>query len=406
DYKPSLDRLHGQRFDPGRGQLVESVTNSPGFKVLRSPFGFRRYGESGRWVSDVFPETAKLVDKFAFLMSMTSPTNVHGLASYMQNTGSTIPGFPCAGAWVSYALGSMNRDLPNFVVLPDAKGLPYNNLGNFSSGFLPVEHQGTVIHASRKSPISFLNPPAGATGLSAESERDGLQLFRALGRSFAAKAPQDSRIRARVEAYEMAARLQLSAPELFDLRGESAATKKLYGLDAGSTKEFGNRCLLARRMVERGVRFVQVWSGAGGPTNNWDNHGNISTELPNMAKQTDLPVAGLIRDLESRGLLEDTLVMWTTEFGRMPFSQGQAGRDHNGGTFVTWLAGGGVREGVSVGQSDPWGWKAVEKITSHDLYATMLELLGLDHHELTYSHQGFDRKLSDVEGEVIDDIVA
>lgn len=211
---------------------------------------------------------------------------------------------------------------------------------------------------------------------------------------------------ARLESYEMAARMQLSAPEVFDLSRESGATRKLYGLDREVTRDYGHRCLLARRMVERDVRFVQVWSGPGGPSNNWDNHANIHTELPYMANQVDQPIAGLIRDLKSRGLLEDTLVVWTTEFGRMPFSQGQSGRDHNGGTFVTWLAGGGIQPGVAVGQSDEWGWRAAKPYWCYDLHATILHLLGLDHEKLTFRHQGIDRRLTDVHGHLIRDILA
>jgi hypothetical protein len=406
DHKPALEKLNGQKFDPGGNQLVESVTGSAGFKVLKSPFKFTRHGQSGRWVSGVLPATAGIVDDLTFLMSMVSKSNVHGLASYMQNTGFILPGFPAMGAWISYALGRLNDNLPAFVVLPDPRGLPYNNQGNFSAAFLPAAHSGTIVRASDPVPIHDLLPPPEAKHVTAASEADGLALLRQLNAKHLAQNPGDTRLEARIESYELAARMQATAPELLDLAGESDATKKLYGLDDKVTEDFGRRCLIARRMLERGVRFVQVWSGAGGPTKNWDNHANIESELPFMANQTDRPTAALVKDLKARGLLEDTLVIWTTEFGRMPFSQGQNGRDHNGGTFVTWLAGGGLRPGVAYGQSDEWAWKAQTPIYCYDLHATVLHLLGIDHAKLTFRHNGIDRRLTDVHGHVIEEILA
>ena len=409
DPKPRLTQLNDQAFDPGAGQLVESVTGSPGFKVLASPFEFKQYGRSGRWVSSVFPHMAGLVDELAFLTSMTSPTNVHGLGSYLQNTGFTLPGFPCVGAWVSYGLGKLNKNLPEFIVMPDPDGLPYNNLGNFSAGFLPAKHQGVVINAGPDSngttPVPFLFPPKDARQITPQSERAGRELLAQLNGAFAGRFPSNSELDARVSSYEMAARMQLSAPEVFDLKSESAATKALYGLDHEETSDFGRRCLIGRRMMERDVRFVQIWSGAGGPSNNWDNHANIQEQLPFMSRQVDQPISGLIKDLKSRGMLDETLVVWTTEFGRMPFSQGEAGRDHNGGTFVTWLAGGGVKPGVAIGESDEWGWKARSPIQCYDLHATMLHLLGVDHERLTVRHQGIDRRLTDVHGRVLKEIL-
>lgn len=406
DPKPRLDALHGQAFDPGAGQLVESVTSSPGFKVLRSPFPFRQHGQCGRWVSSVFPHMAGIVDDLAFLMAMTSKTNVHGLGSYLQNTGFTLPGFPCMGAWISYALGRINENLPEFIVLPDPKGLPYNNLGNFAAGFLPARHQGTVINASDDSPINYLFPPAEASHVTRRSEDAGLRLLQSLNRGYAERHPEDTQLEARLASYELAARMQLSAPEVFDLSKESAAVRRLYGLDQEKTADFARRCITGRRLLEHGVRFVQIWSGPGGPSNNWDNHADIHTQLPYMAEQVDQPIAGLIRDLKSRGMLDDTLVVWTTEFGRMPFSQGQAGRDHNGGTFVTWLAGAGIRPGSSHGSSDEWGWKAVTPTYCYDLHATILHLLGIDHEQLTVRHGGIDRRLTDVHGRVLSEILA
>mgnify|MGYP001428950167 FL=1 len=405
DHKPVLAELSGKKFDPGDGRLVESVTNSPGFKVLKSPFKFRQHGGCGRWVSEVLPHMASVVDDLAFLMSMNSPTNVHGLASYMQTTGFTLPGFPCLGAWISYALGRINQNLPEFIVMPDPKGLPYNNLGNFTSGFLPSRHQGTVINASDSSPVRYLFPPAEAVHINAASEQASRDVLNVLNENHASLTPGDSRLEARIQSLEMVARMQLSVPELFDIEGESQAVRRLYGMDEKNTGDFAKRCILGRRMLERGVRFVQIWSGAGGPAKNWDNHANIDTELPYMTRQVDKPIAGLIKDLKSRGMLEDTLVIWTTEFGRMPFSQGQAGRDHNGGTFVTWLAGGGVQGGTAYGQSDQWGWKSETGTTSHDMHAIILHLLGIDHEQLTVRYNGVDRRLTDVHGQVIRDIL-
>jgi hypothetical protein len=406
DPKPRLAQLDGQKFDPGAGQLVESVTNSPGFKVMKSPFEFKQYGQSGRWVSSVFPHQATCVDDLTFLMSMVTKSNVHGLASYMQNTGFVLPGYPCMGAWISYALGRINENLPAFVVLPDPKGLPYNNQGNFSAGFLPVAHQGTLVKASAPVPINDLFPPPDMKHVTKESEADGLDLLRRMNRRHLEQSLGDSRLEARIESYELAARMQASAPELLDLLGETEATKKLYGLDDKVTEDFGRRCLTARRMLERGVRFVQVWSGPSGPTKNWDNHANIHTELPYMANQVDKPIAALVKDLKSRGLFDDTLVIFTTEFGRMPFSQGQSGRDHNGGTFVTWLAGAGLKPGIAHGESDEWGWKARAPLYCYDLHATVLHLLGIDHEKLTFRHNGTDRRLTDVHGHVIEQILA
>ena len=406
DHKPVLANLNGKRFDPGDGRLVESVTKSPGFKVLKSPFEFRQHGGCGRWVSEVLPHMASVVDDLAFLMSMNSPTNVHGLGSYMQTTGFTLPGFPCMGAWISYALGQINQNLPEFIVMPDPKGLPYNNLGNFTSGFLPARHQGTVINASDSRPVRYLFPPAEARHINAASEQTSRDVLNALNEKHASRTPGGTQLEDRIQSLEMAARMQLSVPELFEMKGESQATKNLYGMNEKNTEDYARRCILGRRMLERGVRFVQIWSGAGGPSKNWDNHANIHSELPYMTRQVDKPIAGLIKDLKTRGMLEDTLVIWTTEFGRMPFSQGQAGRDHNGGTFVTWFAGGGVKGGTSFGQSDRWGWKSDNGTTSHDMHATILDLLGVNHKKLTVRHNGIDRRLTDVHGQVIRDLIA
>ena len=406
DYKPKLAELDGKKFDPGGDVKLESVTNSPGFKVLKSPFKFAQHGQCGRWVSEVFPHLAGRVDDLTFLMSMASKTNVHGPASYMQNTGFILPGFPAMGAWISYALGNLKDNVPAFVVLPDPKGLPYNNQGNFGAGFLPVKHAGTIIRPNLPEPIADLRPPKSAGYITPESEKAGLDLLNRLNREHLAENPGDSRLEARIASYELAAKMQLSGPELLDIQKETEATRKLYGLDDKVTEPFGRNCLIARRMIERGVRFVQVWSGAGGPKDNWDNHANIKTELPAIARTVDKPIAGLLLDLKSRGLFADTLLIWTTEFGRMPFSQGQGGRDHNAGTFVTWLAGAGVKPGIAHGQSDEWAWKSPTPTYCYDLHASVLYLLGIDHTKLNFRHNGIDRRLTDVHGHVIESILA
>ncbi|MEK0448840.1 MAG: hypothetical protein RL088_1108 [Verrucomicrobiota bacterium] len=404
DYKPALEKLHGQMIGPK--EKPEGFT-APAGAIMKSPFQFAQHGQSGRWVSSVFPEQAKLVDEMAFLMAMQSKTNVHGPGTYMMNSGFLLPGFPCMGAWISYALGSLTDNLPTFVVLPDERGLPYNQRACFSSGFLPAVHQGTVINAASPQPVPDLFASDSFAFANRASDADGLSLLEKINRRHAANNPGDSRLDARIASYELAAKMQLSAPEAFDLSHESESTRAAYGLDNKTTQGFGRRCLLARRLIERGVRFVQLWSGPQGAANNWDNHGNIQTELPPMAASVDKPIATLLRDLKSRGLSEDTLVIWTTEFGRTPFAQGSLGRDHNGGTFVSWLWGAGIKGGVAFGESDEIGYKAaVNKTYCYDLHATVLHLLGIDHEKLTVRQNGIDRRLTDVHGHVIKDVLA
>ncbi len=406
DYKPQLIARHGQKFDPGSGARVEASVSIPG-AVMKSPFEWAQHGQCGRWVSSALPHLAKHVDDMAFLMAMHSASNVHGPASYLQTSGFVLPGFPCAGSWISFALGSLADNVPAFVALPDGRGLPYNGRSAFTSGFLPANHQGTIINASAPQPMTHLQPPAGATHITATSRQEGFELLREMNHAYAADRPDDSRLTARIETYELAARLQLAAPELLDLNGESEATKKLYGMDQPHTVDFGKRCLLSRRMIERGVRFVQVWSGHGGGSDNWDNHGDIPKELGSAARSMDQPAAALLMDLKARGLLEDTLLVWTTEFGRMPFSQGSVGRDHNGGTFVSWFAGAGIKPGVSFGESDEWSWQAQRDITtSYDFHATILHLLGINHEKLNFRNSGIDRRLTDVHGRVVHEILA
>lgn len=404
DYKPELDRLHGQKLGPK--EKPEGFVAMPG-ALMKSPFKFKQHGESGRWVSEVFPHQAKWVDEMAFLMAMASKTNVHGPATYMMNSGFTLPGFPCLGAWTSYALGNLTENLPTFVVLPDAKGLPYNQRGPFSSGFLPAVHQGTVINSVGPRAVPDLFPDERFRFANPDADRDGLALLRKMNEAHAAARAGDTRLESRIRSYELAAKMQLSAPEAFDLGKETEPTRQAYGLDDKVTEEFGRRCLLARRLCERGTRFVQVWSGPQGAVNNWDNHASIRRELPPMAASVDKPIAALLEDLKQRGLLEDTLLIWTTEFGRTPFAQGGDGRDHNGGTFVTWMAGAGIKAGAAHGQSDDWGYKtAAGKTYCYDLHATILHLMGIDHERLTVRQNGIDRRLTDVHGHVVNEILA
>jgi uncharacterized protein DUF1501 len=404
DYKPELARLHGQMLGPK--EKPEGFTGEVG-AVMKTPFEFKQHGQSGRWVSTVFPHQAKWVDELAFLMAMTTKTNVHGPGSYMMNTGFLLPGFPCMGAWISYALGNLTEDLPAFVVLPDARGLPYNQRANFSAGFLPAKHQGTVINAGATPPVPDLFADKKRTFATGQADRDTMSLLQRVNRRHAAEHPGDSRLEARIAACELAARMQLSAPEAFDISRESELTRRLYGLDDKVTEDFGRRCLLARRLVERGTRIVQVWSGPQGATQNWDNHASIEKELPPIAASVDQPIAALLGDLKARGLLADTLVVWTTEFGRTPFAQNGVGRDHNGGTFVSWMAGAGIKPGVAYGRSDDLGYKAVEGVTyCYDFHATILHLMGIDHTKLTFRTGGIDRRLTDVHGEVVHEILA
>lgn len=406
DYKPLLIQQHGKPFDPGG--KVELFQSSPG-ACMKSPWDWKRYGQSGKWISDLVPHIGSCVDDIAFIHSMVATSNIHGPATFMQNTGFVLPGFPHMGSWISYGLGSMTENLPTFVVLPDPRGFAPNGAANWAAGFLPAAHQGTMIRVGKPNPIYDLFPPPNAHHISQESENEGMALLRHFNEQHRAQREGDSRLDARIASYEMAARLQLSAPGILDISGESDLTRKLYGIDHPSTEDMGRRCLTARRLLERGVRFVQIWSGAdnGFPRRNWDNHEDIARDHGEMGLSMDKPVAGLLKDLKARGLLDDTILLWTTEFGRMPCAQGTQGRDHNPFTFTNWLAGGGIRGGITYGTSDEWSYKAAENPTyCYDVHATILHLLGIDHTQLTFRHNGIDRRLTDVHGHVIHEILA
>lgn len=404
DYKPLLIQKNGEAWDPG--EKVELFQSTPG-KVMASPWNWKQYGQCGKWISDLAPNLGGCVDDIAFVHSMISKSNVHGPATFMQATGFVLPGFPSMGAWISYGLGSLNENLPTFVVLPDSRGFAPNGPQNWSAGFLPASHQGTMIRPGAKNPIADLFPPEGI--VTDDAERDSHALLKTLNERHLETRSGDSRLEARIRSYEMAAKLQLSAPEALDLSNEPAAIKTEYGLDDKTTEDFGRNCLVARRLLERGVRFVQVWSGAdnGHPRRNWDSHEDLAKDHGELGRGMDQSCAAFLKDLKRRGLLDDTIVLWTTEFGRMPCSQGSKGRDHNPFGFTNWLAGGGIKGGTSYGATDEWSYKAVEKPSyCYDIHATVLHLLGINHEKLTVRHNGIDRRLTDVHGRVIEQIVA
>ncbi|MCG6158282.1 DUF1501 domain-containing protein [Rubinisphaera margarita] len=418
DHKPMLDRHHGEPSD--FGEHVEAFQNGLG-PWMKSPFAFAPYGENGKRLSEVVQPLGDCVDDIAFVHNMVGKTGVHSQATYLQATGFQRPGFPGMGSWVSYGLGSENENLPTFVVLPDHRGYASNGPKNWGAAFLPASSQGTVIFPQRENPIEDLN--AKAEFVTAKGDRDGLALLRELNHRFEEERPGDSRLEARIRSYELAAAMQLSAPEALDLSDEPLHVLKAYGLDrAGATypdqinapeeeEYFGRKCLIARRLLERGVRFVQIWSGNdnGFPRRNWDSHEDVQRDHDPLARGMARGAAALIKDLKERGLLEDTIVHWTTEFGRMPSSQGGRGRDHNPYVFTNWLCGGGIQGGISHGPSDEWGYKPLDRnhpTQVYDIHATMLHLLGIDHTRLTVRHDGIDRRLTDVHGHVISDILS
>lgn len=405
DYKPELTKRQGKPFDP-EGKLT-FFASKPG-NCQQSWWPFRQHGACGRWMSDLFPKLAHCVDDMAFIHSMQSKSALHGPAMFMANSGFILPGFPSMGAWVTYGLGSPSEDLPAFVVLPDPRGLPPGGVLNWGSGFLPAIHQGTVLQTdAEKPPIADLFPPKGYINTSEQKSRDFLQ---ALNRRHASLRPENTELEARIAAYELAARLQLSAPEATGIHGESALTQKLYQLEDEDIGPFGRQCLLARRLVERGVRFVQIFCGAENTTAkkirpNWDSHEDLVRDHGYWGRVLDSGAAALLTDLKSRGMLENTLVICNTEFGRQPAAQGK-GRDHNPGAFTAWMAGGGIQGGTSHGSTDELGYKAAENPAyCYDLHATALHLLGLDHEKLSYYHNGIQRRLTDVHGEVIKEII-
>jgi hypothetical protein len=396
DPKPELDRRHGERL-PGK---IDVLFGNPG-PLMRSPFSFNRYGQSGAWVSELFPNVARHVDEVTFLKACTANSNNHAPALLQMNTGVTRVGRPSAGAWVTYGLGSVNRNLPGYVVMHDYRSVPVGGAPNWGSGFLPAAYQGVPFRPGRR-PVLYLERP-GSTD--ATRQRAQLDLLKEFNERHRAAHPGETELEGRIESFELAFRMQSEAPEVVSLDGETEATRHLYGMDEPATEPYGSRLLLARRLVERGVRFVQVYSG--GTKANWDAHDALESNHRERCHETDKPIAGLLQDLKQRGLLKDTLVIWGAEFGRMPISQGSDGRDHNPNAFLMWLAGGGVKAGFSHGASDDLGYMpAKDPVSVHDFHATLLHLLGLDHKRLTYEHDGRSFRLTDVSGRVVEEILA
>jgi hypothetical protein len=403
DYKPELEKRDGQElpgFDPNTGFFNQQVG-----PLMKSPFRWRQHGQCGKWVSELFPHLSRHVDKMAFIHSLWTDSNNHAPALFKMNSGMSRMGFPCVGSWVTYGLGSESQDLPAFCVMYDTlgRGIPKGHSLNWGAGFLPSIYQGTAFKPQGQ-PIDNLERPAD---LSAQRQRQQLDLLARLNRLHTREVDEPE-FSARMETFELAYRMQMAAPEALDLSRETEETRRLYGLDHPKAGHFARQCLIARRLVERGVRFVQIYSGGMENDLSWDGHNNIAKNHSGFAAETDQPIAALLTDLERRGLLQQTLVIWGGEFGRLPIVQkGSGGRDHNPHAMTYWLAGGGIRGGVSYGATDEIGFKAVENRASvHDLHATILHLLGLDHKKLTYRYNGRDFRLTDVYGSVIEPILA
>jgi hypothetical protein len=400
DYKPLLEKYHGR--DPHSVFKVEPTQFNNVGRVMASPWKFRQRGQSGLWVSDLFPHVAGCIDDLCVVRSMVSKFPEHTSANYFLHTGSGLQGRPSMGSWFSYGLGSLNKNLPGFIVLNGGL-IPPGGLDNFNSGFLPAAYQGSIFRAA--------DPPvANIRRLEAtdRQQRGKLDLLRRLDESVAARSGHADAIESAIANYETAYRMQTAVPELMDIKGETAMTKRLYGLDAeyGPTRTFGTQCLIARRLIERGARFIELTCPKVGG-DRWDQHSNLKQGHENNARAVDRPIAALLKDLKSRGMLHDTLVVWAGEFGRTPFAQGGDGRDHNPFGFTIWMAGGGVKGGFVHGETDEWGYKTVaNKVEIHDLHATMLHILGVDHKRLTVRFGGRDMRLTDVHGEIVKDILA
>jgi len=399
DYKPLLERYHGR--DPHTVFQVEPTQFNNVGRVMMSPWRFRRHGQSGRWVSELFPNIARHVDDLAVIHSMTSRFPEHTSANYFLHTGSGLQGRPSMGAWLGYGLGSENRNLPGFIVLNGGL-IPPGGLDNFNSGFLPAAYQGSVFRAGDP-PVANIRP----LERDPDQQRAKLDLLRQLDRAGQERFGKTDEIESAIANAETAFRMQAAVPELMDLAGESSATRELYGVNStfNGTRIFGTQCLLARRLIERGVRFVELTCPNLGH-DRWDQHSGLKRGHDDNARAVDQPIAALLRDLKSRGLWDETLVVWTGEFGRTPFAQGADGRDHNPFGFTLWLAGAGVRGGMAFGATDEFGYKAVDGVREiHDLHATMLHLLGVDHTRQTFRFGGRDMRLTDVHGHVIDEIL-
>ncbi|MCA9101676.1 MAG: DUF1501 domain-containing protein [Planctomycetales bacterium] len=404
DYKPELIRRDDQPLEGGPAVTFQG----PAGNLARPQYQFRPYGECGKMCSDMVPHISRHVDDLVFVHSLTSKSNTHGPAENFLSTGFVLDGFPSIGAWVTYALGSETQDLPAFVAIPDPRGVPQASVNNWGPGFLPAVFQGTPMSTSQ--PIKNLAPPSNVDAATDTAARD---LLRQFNDEHLRRHPGDGNLAARIASYELAARMQLSVPKISDLSSEPAHVLNLYGADDTENEikaGFARNCILARRLIENGVRFVQLFNGAYASAGklNWDGHQKLREQYDVHGPIMDQPVAALITDMKQRGLLEETLLVWCTEFGRMPmFQKGAQGRDHNPQGFTAWLTGAGVKGGASYGETDELGFKAVQDVSSvHDLNATILHLLGLDHQRLTFRHNGIDRRLTDVHGHVLQALLA
>lgn len=406
DYKPALEKLDGKKLT-GKGEL-DTFFGKVG--VLRkSLYKFAQHGESGAWVSELFPHLATSVDDLTFFHTVVTNSSSHTPACFQMNTGFTMTGFPSVGSWMSYGLGSLNDQLPTFVVLPDPRGFPNGGTNNWSQGFLPAQHQGTAFStAAGKPPIPNLNTPAA---ISPQRRKQSLDLLTQLNRDFAEQSPGDNELAARVRSYQLAAQMQSSIPEAVDFSDETRETLELYGMNDEKLAPSSRNYLLSRRLLERGVRFVQIYNGGalGSPRINWDAHEDVVRNHNNQGILLDQPCAALLKDLKRRGMLDDTLVYWSSEFGRTPFTQGEKGkgRDHHPQTFTTWMAGAGLKPGYHYGVTDDVGYQPAENpITVYDFHATILHLMGIDHTRLSYYYNGLDRRLTNVHGEVVHDVLS
>ena len=407
DYKPELEKRDGQEL-AGFNKFTGFFANEVG-GLMKSPFKFSPRGQCGKMVSEIFPNLGKHADRMAFIHSGFTESNNHSPALFMMNSGETRMGSPCVGSWVTYGLGSESRNLPAFVVMSDplGRGLPKGHSTNWGAGFLPSVYQGTYLKPAGV-PIDNMLPPAELAGA---KQREQLDLVAQLNKEHLKETPGEKELAARIESFELAYRMQSAAPEALDLDSEPDHVKKLYGLDQKPCQHFARQCLIARRMVERGVRFVQIYSGGMENQLSWDGHKDIEGNHRGFAMETDQPVAALLSDLAQRGLLDSTLVLWGGEFGRLPIAQkgGKPGRDHNPHAFTTWLAGGGAKGGVSYGATDEVGFKAVEnRVSVHDLHATILHLMGLEDKRLTYKHNSLEQRLTTitVDARVVKEVLA
>mgnify|MGYP002849585448 FL=1 len=399
DYKPRLEKDHGKPFS---AKINPTQFDNIG-KTLKSPWNFKRYGQCGLNVSDLFPYVGEMADDLCVVRSMTSKFSEHNSANFFLHTGFGVQGRPSMGAWMSYGLGAEATDLPGFVVLNGGL-IPSGGWDNFGNGFLPASHQATVFKTG-KEPLADIRPRESRKGV----QKAKLGLLNKLDQGVLERLGRVDEIESAIANYEMAYRMQAAVPELINIKGETDGTQKLYGLDSKyePTRTFGMQCLIARRLVEKGVRFIELTCPRISGNDRWDAHGGLKKNHGENSRAIDQPIAGLLRDLKSRGMLKDTLVVWSGEFGRTPFAQGSNGRDHNPFGFTIWMAGGGVKEGFAYGATDEFGYRAVEnKLDIHDLHATMLHLLGMDHKKMTYLFDGRDMRLTDVHGHVAHDLIA